>query len=147
MSFQVPLFLDLEPKTNSFFDDAIHGLTQTSKSLPSKYFYDLKGSVLFDQICELPEYYPTRTELGILQEHMSHITQTLGESVILVEYGSGSSLKTQLLLKSIPDVEAYVPIDISREHLLSASEQTRMNYPNLTVLPVCADYSQQISLN
>lgn len=147
MTFRVPLYLDLTPDIDSFAEDVRSGLGASPKSLPSKYFYDARGSQLFDAICELDEYYPTRTEMGILEENLEHISGMLGSCAILVEYGSGSSLKTRMLLGALPDAEAYVPIDISRSHLLNASEHIRKMFPALNVLPVCADYSQQISLD
>jgi len=140
------LYLDLHPDTDSFLQDVILGLSSVRKTLPSKYFYDERGSRLFDSICELDEYYPTRTETSILQDHIESITNQLGDAVILVEYGSGSSNKTRLLLESIPTVDAYVPIDISREHLLNSARQLNDLFPSLNVLPVCADYSQAVHL-
>ncbi|PIQ63385.1 MAG: L-histidine N(alpha)-methyltransferase [Bacteroidetes bacterium CG12_big_fil_rev_8_21_14_0_65_60_17] len=147
MSFTVSLYLDLAPKTDSFSEEVIEGLSRSQKTLPSKFFYDGRGSQLFDQICELEEYYPTRTELRILSEHMPEILEALGQSAILIEYGSGTSTKTRLLLDNLTDADSYVPIDISREHLIAASEHIQKSYPHLTVLPVCADYSQRIPLN
>lgn len=144
---EIKLFLDLEPRSDAILEDVIAGLSVCPKSLPSKYFYDARGSKLFDEICTLDEYYPTRTELSILETHIEDIVSSLGDSVILVEYGSGSSIKTRLLLEAIPETAAYVPIDISREHLIDASVQLKNLFPDLTVLPVCADYSQVISLD
>lgn len=144
--FRGPLYLDMAPETNRFVDEVLEGLRSDPKTLPSKYFYDERGSALFDEICLLDEYYPTRTEISILENHIDDITESLGDSVILVEYGSGSSIKTRLLLDAIPDATAYVPIDISREHLLSTAEHLQQQYPDLDVLPVCADYSQSIRL-
>jgi len=144
---EIKLFLDLESRSDAILEDVIAGLSVCPKSLPSKYFYDARGSKLFDEICTLDEYYPTRTELSILETHIEDIVSSLGDSVILVEYGSGSSIKTRLLLEAIPETAAYVPIDISREHLIDASVQLKNLFPDLTVLPVCADYSQVISLD
>src|SRR5690606_18227514 len=96
MSFHVRLYLDLAPEINTFSDDVLDGLKRPRKTIPSKYFYDGRGSQLFDEICELDEYYLTRTEMSILQENMDAIVHRLGESAILVEYGSGSSLKTRM---------------------------------------------------
>lgn len=145
-TFRVPLYLNLAPESNRFAEEILDGLRSDPKMLPSKYFYDERGSELFDAICLLDEYYPTRTEISILENHIADITESLGDSVILVEYGSGSSTKTRLLLDAIPDATAYVPIDISREHLLSTAEQLKRQYPNIDVLPVYADYSQSIQL-
>lgn len=145
-TFRVPLYLDLAPESDRFIEEVLGGLRSEPKTLPSKFFYDDRGSELFDEICTLDEYYPTRTELSILESHIGDITDALGDSVILVEYGSGSSIKTRLLLDAIPDATAYVPIDISREHLLATAEHLKTQYPDIDVLPVCADYSQPIRL-
>jgi len=147
MTFRVPLYLDLTPDIDSFAQDVRLGLGASPKTLPSKYFYDARGSQLFDAICELDEYYPTRTEMGILADNLEEISRSIGSSAILVEYGSGSSLKTRMLLGALSDADAYLPIDISRSHLLNASEHIRKMFPDLNVLPVCADYSQKISLD
>ena len=141
------LYLDLHPDTNTLLSDVVDGLSKDQKTLPSKYFYDKRGSALFDLICELDEYYPTRSELSILGDNIDEIQHFLGESVILVEYGSGSSTKTRLLLDAIPQIDAYVPIDISREHLLDAASNILAIHPEMKVLPVCADYSQTVHLD
>jgi len=149
MPVEIPtsLHLDLAPNTGSMMESVMEGLSSIQKTLPSKYFYDALGSQLFDKICELPEYYPTRTELSILEENLPAIEARLGEAIVLVEYGSGSSTKTKLLLEHIPAIKAYIPIDISREHLLLASDTLSKLYPRIDVLPVCADYSQAIPLD
>lgn len=110
------------------------------------YFYDQRGSELFDRICELEEYYPTRTEIGILRASMPEICEVLGPRVLLVEFGSGSSQKVRLLLDRLPDPAAYVPIDISRDHLLQAATAIGLDYPRLEVLPVCADFTEPVPL-
>ncbi len=129
-----------------FYDEVLSGLRQTPKTLPCKFFYDERGSRLFDQICELPEYYPTRTEMGIMQAHVDEMTARFGPDCRLVEYGSGSSLKTRILLDHAPHLAAYVPVDISREHLRRSAQALRAAYPALEVLDVCADYTQEFSL-
>jgi len=129
-----------------FLADALAGLRQAHKTLPCKYFYDAEGSKLFDQICALPEYYPTRTELGILRAHAAEMAQHLGPETLLVEYGSGSSVKTRLLLDRLARPAAYVPVDISREHLLAAALALRLDYPGLEILPVCADFTAPVAL-
>jgi dimethylhistidine N-methyltransferase len=131
---------DYEPTNGDLLSEVIHGLRQAPKILPSKFFYDDRGSQLFDQICELDEYYPTRTELSILRAHAHDMAQCIGPRALLVELGSGSSIKTQLLLDHLPHIAAYVPIDISREHLKRSAQRLLTRYPKLTVLPVCADY-------
>jgi len=122
------------------------GLRRDPKAIPSKYLYDARGSQLFDQICELDEYYLTRTELGILRDNVDAISNRMGERCMLVEYGSGSSLKTRVLLDAQPDLAAYVPIDISREHLLASASKLRNSYPDLEVLPVHADFHADYEL-
>jgi dimethylhistidine N-methyltransferase len=129
-----------------FLAEALHGLRQARKSLPCKYFYDAEGSKLFDQICTLPEYYPTRTELGILRAHAAEMAACLGPETLLVEYGSGSSVKTRLLLDRLARPSAYVPVDISREHLLETVLALRLDYPGLAVLPVCVDFGAPFEL-
>src|SRR5258708_30646872 len=99
-------------------DEVLQGLQDSRKELPSKYFYDEVGSQLFEQICELDEYYPTRTELGIMQERASEMATLLGAACLLIEYGSGSSLKTRLLLNALRDPAGSVPLDLSTAPLL-----------------------------
>lgn len=133
---------DFEPDTQSFLEDVIEGLSQPFKSLPSKYFYDHRGSQLFDQICQLSEYYPTRTEQGIMDQHAADMANACGPGCLLIEYGSGSSLKTQILLDHLNSPAAYMPLDISREHLESSVGKLARKYPDLEILPVCADFTQ-----
>ena len=137
---------ELETKRSDFLSSVTDGLGQPRKKLPHKFLYDQRGSKLFDQICTLPEYYLTRTELLILQQHVEEIIVAVGAGCILVEYGSGSSTKTRLLLDRLPQLAAYVPIDISRSHLLSACERLRAAYPRLQILPVCGDYTRRLRL-
>lgn len=137
---------DFEPKADNFREEVLHGLTQPQKTLPCKFFYDERGSQLFDQICELEEYYLTRTEMAIMCQHVGAMTQLFGLHCLLVEYGSGSSTKTRILLDHLQEPAAYVPIDISREHLVRSAIALRMTYPGLQVLPVCADYTQRFTL-
>ena len=137
---------DHGPELDSFKEEMLAGLFRSPKQLPCKYFYDAHGSLLFDQICELEEYYPTRTELAIMQNHVGEMVECLGPRCVLVEYGSGSSLKTRTLLDRMIDPVAYVPIDISREHLLDSAANLSASYPEIEVLPVCADYTDTFSL-
>jgi dimethylhistidine N-methyltransferase len=138
--------LDLEPTTAAFLDDVVNGLSQSPKCLPCKYFYDERGSELFDRICELDEYYLTRTELAIMRRFAGEMAEQIGPEVMLVEYGSGSSIKTRLLLDHLPDPVAYVPVDISRDHLEQTAAILAEDYPHLEVLPVCADFTQEFNL-
>lgn len=137
---------DYEPQAGDLRAEILAGLTASPKTLPCKYFYDERGSELFDAICELPEYYLTRTELDIMQSHAAEIATALGSRVLLVEPGSGTSAKTRLLLDKLHWPCAYVPVDISREHLIKAADQLNRHYPDLEVLPVCADFSQAFAL-
>jgi dimethylhistidine N-methyltransferase len=133
---------DYHPRRDAMSEEVLSGLQEGQKTLPCKYFYDERGSALFDAICELPEYYLTRTELGIMETHVAAMAAMLGPRVTLVEPGSGSSLKTRLLLDHLQQPVAYVPVDISRAHLVNAADRLNRLYPELEVLPVCADFNQ-----
>ena len=122
------------------------GLQTPFKELPSKLFYDERGSELFTRICQLDEYYPTRTESKIMRESGRKMAAAIGTRCMVIEYGSGSSEKTRLLLDCLDDPTAYVPIDISRDHLLKSSRRISLSYPRLEVLPVCADYEQPFDI-
>jgi len=122
------------------------GLARPRKSLPCKYLYDARGSALFERICELPEYYPTRTELEIMEAHADEMARRLGARCLLVEYGSGNSRKTRLLLDRLEAPAGYVPIDISRDALGASAGALAAAYPQLEVLPVCADYTEPLEL-
>ena len=138
--------LDYAPKLGSFRDEAVAGLRKPRKELPSKFFYDEEGSRLFEEITRLEEYYPTRTELGIMREHAGDMAALLGPDALLVEYGSGSSLKTRILLDHLRRPAAYVPLDISGAHLAQSAAALAATYPDLEVLPVCADYTATFAL-
>lgn len=137
---------DYAPDIRTFYADVVAGLGAASKSLPCKYFYDAYGSKLFDEICELDEYYPTRTELGIMNDWVDEIGALLGDGFRIVEYGSGSSLKTRILLERLSGLTAYVPVDISREHLLQSVDTLATDYPHVPIVPVCADYTHSFDL-
>lgn len=139
----VPLHVldDVETADREEFRRAVlAGLSASPRAIPAKFLYDVRGSALFDAICELPEYYPTRTETAILREYAADIARLAGPGCVLVEYGSGSSVKTRLLLDAMPELDGYVPIDISREHLDMTAARLRRDYPDLRVEPVCGDY-------
>jgi dimethylhistidine N-methyltransferase len=127
--------------------DVLAGLSQPQKSLPSKYFYDEEGSRIFDEITRLPEYYPTRTEAEIMRRHGDEIVTALGEGVLLIEYGSGSSSKTRILLSRLRNMAGYVPVDISGDYLLSVAAELRRDFPAVPVLPVSADFTQPFLLS
>ncbi|MFL5627974.1 MAG: L-histidine N(alpha)-methyltransferase [Ktedonobacteraceae bacterium] len=139
-------FYDYEPERDTFREEVLQGLQKTYKELPSKYFYDDIGSQLFDRICELDEYYLTRTELAIMQERVDEIAEMLGPHCLLVEYGSGNSTKTRKLLDALPHPAAYVPIDISKDQLIRSINALATAYPALEMLPVCADYTSDFVL-
>lgn len=134
------------PEQQQFYEEVLQGLQAARKELPSKYFYDHIGSQLFEQICEQDEYYLTRTELAIMQEWAREMATLLGPRCLLIEYGSGSSIKTRLLLDVLQDPAGYIPIDISRSQLLSSAISLRLAYPHLEILPVHADYTSTIEL-
>lgn len=141
---ELSLFLDLAPDTRSMATEVHNSLRDKPRWLPSKFFYDAEGSRLFDAICDLEEYYPTRTELAILRDMLPGLRKRLGQNLVLLEYGSGSSIKTRLLLEGLPAISTYVPIDISGQHLALAGEALKQQFPDLDILPVCADYGQDI---
>ncbi|MCG8449364.1 MAG: L-histidine N(alpha)-methyltransferase [Pirellulales bacterium] len=138
--------LDFEPPVETFYDDVVAGLSSQPRSLPCKYFYDERGSKLFDQICELDEYYLTRTELSIMSRYAEEMAAQIGPSVMLVEYGSGSSIKTRILLDHLRSPVAYVPVDISRDHLRHSADNLAMMFPDIEVLSVCADFTEDFEL-
>jgi dimethylhistidine N-methyltransferase len=129
-----------------FLRDVLAGLSRPRKHLPCMYLYDERGSALFEEICTLPEYYPTRCELAILQRHAPEMADLLRAGCALVEYGSGSGLKTRILLDHLHDAHAYVPVDISREHLYRTAGQIARDYPHLAVTPLCADFTRPFAL-
>ncbi len=138
--------LDLEPATADFLAEAIAGLSASPRTLPCKFFYDERGSELFQKICELPEYYVTRAELQILKNQGRDIAKHIGPGIELIGLGTGAGTKTRLLLDELREPIAYVPVDISKEQLRQSSAQFRKLFPDLEVLPVCADYLQPVTL-
>ncbi|WP_372748499.1 L-histidine N(alpha)-methyltransferase [Litorivivens sp.] len=138
--------IDLKPDTRKLLEEALAGLKATPRHLPCKYFYDAVGARLFEQICELPEYYPTRTEISILRRYLPDMAQHIGPQARIVEYGSGEGLKIRLLLDALSSPAAYTAIDISREQLQRAANALSESYPAVDIQPVCADYSSALSL-
>lgn len=138
--------LDLQPAAEDILGEVLAGLRCTPKTLPSKLFYDARGSALFEQICAQPEYYLTRTELGILQTRMPAIASAIGERALVLEFGSGSGIKTLRLLESLESVAGYIPIDISKAALTASAAALRQAFPDLPILPICADFTQPIEL-
>jgi dimethylhistidine N-methyltransferase len=133
-------------KKASMIEEVIEGLSNEQKTLPSKYFYDEKGSELFDEITRLAEYYPTRTERKILEDNVKEIQEFLGEKVVLIEPGSGSSSKTKILLENMENICCYIPMDISGEYLNKVAEQLRKDFPNISIQPLAADYTKSFEL-
>lgn len=133
-------------ETAGFAHDLLAGLASKPRSISPKYFYDAAGSVLFDRICELPEYYPTRTELAILTTRAAEIAHHIGRRAEIVEFGAGSLTKVRLVLDALDAPQRYLPIDISGEHLAGAAARLRADYPGLAVQPIVADYTQPFAL-
>ncbi len=138
--------LDCHPVTTDMRAEILAGLARQPRHLPSKYFYDAHGARLFEAICELPEYYPTRTEIGILEQALPQIAVDLGRGRWIIEPGSGSGIKTWLLLQALRSPRAYVPIDISKAQLRAYGEKLNTDFPALDVQAVCADFTQDLSL-
>ena len=138
--------VDLEPKRQQFRHDVLEGLARPATRLPTQYLYDDRGSALFEQICELDEYYPTRTELGIFETHIAEMAEAIGPEALVIEYGSGTGLKPRILLRALERPVAYVPVEISRAHLLRSAEALNADFPNVEVLPVCADFTQPFEI-
>ena len=137
---------DQGPTDSEVADEVLASLAETPPRLPSKYFYDERGSQLFDAICELPEYYPTRTELAIMRAHAGDMARRIGPGASLVEFGSGSSLKTRLLLEALEDPVACTLIDISAEHLFGVTEELARDFPHIEFIPVAGDFTQALNL-
>jgi dimethylhistidine N-methyltransferase len=123
-----------------FLDDVWNGLSKTPRQIPSKYFYDGEGSAIYEQICELAEYYPTRTEIRLLRQIAPELRSHVVPGTALVEFGSGASVKTRLLLDRLPGIAVYVPVDICEEALDDSVRRTKRDYPNLLVQPIAADF-------
>ena len=138
-------FYDYHPAVSDFHAEVIHGLSRRPRSIGPKFFYDEYGSRLFDAITRTPEYYPTRTELAILEQYKDDITRHIGSDCVLIEPGSGNSRKIRILLDSLKP-QAYIPIDISKDYLRSTSQHIAAEYPWLEVHAVCADYTAEFTL-
>ena len=138
--------IDRHPACQAIQDEILASLNQPLKHLPSKYLYDTRGADLFEQICDLPEYYPTRTEVAILDQQLEEIALALGPNRWVVEPGSGSGLKTRMLLEALEQPAGYVPIDISKAQLKTYSAELRQLYPSLPLRPVCADFMRPLDL-
>ena len=137
---------DFEPGRKQFLADVLAGLRKEPKELPCKYFYDERGSRLYERICQLDEYYIPHTEASIMAAHIGEMAELIGQRVRLIEYGCGNCEKVRFLLDHLDDPAAYVPIDISREQLKRVAEELSAGYPELEILPVCADYTSRFTL-
>lgn len=138
-------FIDLQPPADDFLEDVLNGLAATPKALSPKYFYDERGSALFEAICGLPEYYPTRTELALMREHAPAMADCLGPRCLLIEFGSGASVKTEVLMAALRPA-AYVAVDISAAALRAAASRLAGVFPQTPLLAVCADYMRALEI-
>lgn len=129
-----------------FERDLLDCLSQRPRRLSPKWFYDEAGSRLFEQICELPEYYPTRTELALLERHGAEMAARMGEQVDLIEFGAGATRKVGLLLQHLPTAARFMPIDISGEHLIASQAPLRQRFPSLPIEPLAADFTEPLAL-
>lgn len=136
---------DLQPALGRMREEVLGGLRSSEKTLSPKYFYDAEGSVLFEQITDLPEYYLTRTEIALFDTHSAAIAAVIGQGSCVVEYGSGSNLKIRKLLEATAPA-AYVPVDISREHLEVNARALQADFPALDLYPICTDITTPFEL-
>lgn len=134
------------PTDDLFLEDVLAGLSARPRTLPSKYFYDAEGSRLFEAICDLPEYYLTRTEITLLRQIAPEIAARIPDGAVLVEFGSGASVKTRIVLDAAPQLSAYAPIDISQSALAEATAAIEASYPSLTVAPLVDDFTRALRL-
>lgn len=137
-------FIDHGPSTSSMLKEVLIGLSQNQKILPPKYFYDKKGSEIFEKICLLNEYYPARAESEILSTYAWEISKFIGTQSLILEPGSGSGQKIRFLIPHLLEPAGYVPIDIAKEMLLKMADEMRTEYPFLNVMPICADFNQEM---
>ncbi len=139
-------FTDTRPSQQPFRDAVFEGLSRPIKSVPSKYIYDEEGSRFFEAVCQLPEYYPTRTEIGILRRNLTEIGTLVGPDARMVEFGSGATVKIRLLLSGLEHPAVYVPIDISSDHLRAGAMELAQDYPDVMVTALAADFMRPIEL-
>ena len=136
----------IPPATSDLLSDVIAGLSSDPRTLPCKYFYDEQGAALFQKICELPEYYITRTEIDILSRYHAEIASQIGPNVELIGLGTGAGTKTTILIEALDKPAVYIPVDISEKQLRKSTAVFQKIFPNLEILPVCADYLQPVVL-
>ncbi len=147
MNLKSPVdFLDLQPKQTNLLKEVLVGLSKVQKTIPPKFLYDDKGSNIFEKNCDLPEYYPTRAETEIFKTHSLQMAKMIGEGSLIIEPGSGSGEKVRYLLRQLESPSGYVPIEISKQILLRMTQELTLEFPNLRVLPICADFSQALDL-
>lgn len=146
MSGQKIAVLDLAPASEDFREQVLGGLKKVPPTLPCKFFYDERGAALFSRICQLPEYYITRTEMQILREFGPQIGRALGPGIELIGLGTGAGTKTRILLENLATPVAYVPVDISKEQLMQSTAAFSRTLPALEILPVCTDYLEAFEL-
>ncbi|MFP5385506.1 MAG: L-histidine N(alpha)-methyltransferase [Bacteriovoracia bacterium] len=147
MNLKAPIELvDFEPKTGNILKEVLAGLSKSQKTIHPKFLYDKKGSEFFEKICSLEEYYPTRSELQILKKNAKEISKIIGPEALVIEPGSGSGEKVRFLLPHLQYPVGYVPVEISKEALIQMTEELQEEYPWLHVLPVCADFTQDLEL-
>ena len=142
----IPPVSELPPAGSDFLADVNAGLSGNPRSLPYKYFYDERGALLFQKICELPEYYITRTEIDILDRNRADIASHLGPNVELIGLGTGAGTKTRILIEALESPTVYIPVDISEKQLRESTVLFQRIFPDLEILPVCADYLQPVVL-
>ncbi len=139
-------FIDLKPSGGSFLEAVLEGLAKPQKTLPAKFFYNERGSKLFEDITNLPEYYPTRTEKKLLAEIGPTLSRLVPKGAKLVEFGAGSTEKVRLLIDAVGNFDTYIPIDISRDYLEAEAEDLAQDHPKLAILAICADYTRLVKL-
>src|SRR5436309_895000 len=142
----IPSVSEVAPTGSDFLADAITGLSSNQRSLSCKYFYDERGAALFQRICELPEYYITRTEIDILDRNRAEIDSHLGPNIGLIGLGTGAGTKTRILIEALENPAVYIPVDISEKQLRESTALFQKIFPDLEILPVCADYLQPVVL-
>jgi dimethylhistidine N-methyltransferase len=138
--------LDMKPVISNMKADIIAGLSKKNKQLSPKYFYDKKGSELFDEICTLDEYYPTRTETSLLNQHIHEIINLMGDRPVFVEFGSGASEKIKIILSHVSENTHYAAIDISKKFLIESTQQLAKEFPYIDIMAICADFTKEITL-
>jgi dimethylhistidine N-methyltransferase len=136
--------LDLEPVSADFLAEVLAGLSSSPRTMPCKFFYDERGADLFQRICDLPEYYITRTETELLRRYAPEIAESIGPNAALIGFGTGAGIKTRLLLEHLQNPIAYIPVDISKQRLVDSAVELSRAMPALEILPVCADYLQEL---